>query len=223
MQTQGKESQGSMTPAEALELLREGNHRFRKNLKANRNLLDQVEATRGGQWPFAVVLSCIDSRTSIELTFDQGLGDVFSARIAGNFVNEDILGSMEFACKVAGAKLVLVLGHSHCGAVKGACDGVRMGNLTAVMEKLEPAVKATEQPTDASERTSANPDFVQSVAVQNVHRTVEEIRGRSEVLRDLEASGAIAMVGGMYDVETGVVEFHPSTSPALATASESAV
>ena len=140
MRTHNKESQSTITPQIALDILKDGNKRFVSNLKLNRNLLQQVNETQDGQWPFAVVLSCIDSRTSAELIFDQGLGDVFSVRIAGNIVNEDILGSMEFACKVAGSKLIVVLGHTKCGAVKGACDYVEMGNLTALLSKIRPAV-----------------------------------------------------------------------------------
>ena len=140
MKAHNKETQAQMTPRKALQFLQEGNNRFINNLKANRNLLEQVNETRDGQWPFATILSCIDSRTSAELIFDQGLGDIFSVRIAGNIVNTDILGSMEFACKVAGSKLIVVLGHSKCGAVKGACDHVEMGNLTELLSKIQPAV-----------------------------------------------------------------------------------
>ncbi len=213
--TQQKATQDTMVPAQALELLREGNKRFQSNLKANRNLLEQVNLTRDGQWPFAVILSCIDSRTSAELIFDQGLGDIFSVRIAGNFVNEDILGSMEFSCKVAGAKLVLVLGHTHCGAIKGACDGVELGNLTTMLQKIKPAVKTVKSPEDPKLRTSANSEFVQQVALNNVLQTVEQIRAKSSVLSDLEEEGSIAIVGAMYDVQSGDVEFFPSDSSAL--------
>ena len=199
--------QSRTTPAEALERLREGNARFRSGQTTERDLMQQVAETTGGQWPLAVVLSCIDSRTSSELIFDQGIGDLFNARIAGNFQNEDILGSMEFACKVAGAKLVLVLGHSHCGAIKGACDGVELGNLTAMLKKLRPAVDAVATPTEQSERTSANGEFVEAVARENVRATVEAIAARSDVLRELRDEGAIAIVGGMYDITTGAVEF----------------
>ena len=214
METQVKETQDALTPAAALNLLREGNERFRAGKMANRDLLRQVKDTSGGQWPFAVVLSCIDSRTSSELVFDQGIGDIFNARIAGNFVNEDILGSMEFACKLAGSKLVVVLGHTHCGAVKGACDGARLGNLSRLIEKLEPTVEATDLP-NSGERNSSNAEFVQAVAVNNVHNTIAEIRRRSSVLQELESSGAIGIVGGMYDIGTGEVELYDSESPAL--------
>tara|TARA_R110000737_G_scaffold352259_2_gene397508 strand:- start:280 stop:873 length:594 start_codon:yes stop_codon:yes gene_type:complete len=194
-----------MTPAKALEFLKQGNERFQNNLKANRNLLEQVNDTSEGQWPFAVILSCIDSRVSAELVFDQGLGDIFSVRIAGNFVNEDILGSMEFACKIAGSKLVVVLGHSKCGAIKGVCDNVTMGNLTALMSKLKPAVEAVKEPSE--NRNSGNADFVDNVAQMNVRMTIGNIKSRSTILNDMFSKGEIGIVGGMYDVETGVVRF----------------
>lgn len=196
-----------MTPDNALQLLQEGNERFARNLKANRNLLQQVNETRDGQWPFAVILSCIDSRVSAELVFDQGLGDIFSVRIAGNFVNEDILGSIEFGCKVAGAKLVIVLGHRHCGAIKGVCDGVELGHLTTLLGKLKPAVDATPEPADPALRSSKNTEFVQAVAQKNVEMTVATILERSAVLRTMREAGEIDVVGAMYDVESGAVEF----------------
>ena len=157
MKAHNKETQAQMTPRKALQFLQEGNNRFINNLKANRNLLEQVNETRDGQWPFATILSCIDSRTSAELIFDQGLGDIFSVRIAGNIVNTDILGSMEFACKVAGSKLIVVLGHSKCGAVKGACDHVKLGNLTELLSKIQPAVY--EESTITEDRSSSNSAF----------------------------------------------------------------
>jgi carbonic anhydrase len=205
MRTQTKELQTDLDPARALDILKDGNKRFINNLKANRNLLQQVNDTAEGQFPFAVILSCIDSRTSAELIFDQGLGDIFSVRIAGNFVNEDILGSMEFACKAAGSKLVVVLGHSQCGAVKGACDDVRMGNLTAMLAKIRPAV---ERAKTNGERNSGNPEFVQEVADINVDIAMEQIRSRSPILKEMEDKGEIDIVGGMYDVGTGEVRFH---------------
>lgn len=207
MYTHTRETQASMTPATALTILRDGNARFQSNLKANRNLLQQVNETRDGQWPFAIILSCIDSRTSIELIFDQGLGDVFSVRIAGNFVNDDILGSMEFACKVAGSKLVVVLGHSHCGAIKGACDDVKLGHLSGLLDKLKPAVKHVAGTALPGARSSGNEAFVQAVAEENVRLTMQNIRERSAVLRELLDQGAIDIVGGMYDVQTGAVDF----------------
>ena len=207
MQTQTQESQASLTPVEALQILKEGNARFCANIKADRDLLQQVDETRDGQWPFAAVLSCVDSRTSAELILDQGLGDIFSVRIAGNFLNDDILGSLEFACGVAGAKLIVVLGHSRCGAIKGACDAVELGNLTGLLRKIQPAVDAVPNPTDPESRTSANAEFVESVAHQNVLRTVRGITERSDVLQELKASGSIEIVGGMHDITTGTVKF----------------
>lgn len=212
MRTHTRETQQSLTPAAALQILREGNERFQANLKANRNLLQQVNDTRDGQFPFAAILSCIDSRTSAELIFDQGLGDVFSVRIAGNFVNDDILGSLEFACKVAGSKLIVVLGHSSCGAIKGACDDVRLGHLTGMLAKIKPAVESVCEPAAKAERTSRNEAFVQAVANANIDLAVAQIRERSQVLRELLDQGQIALVGGMYDVTSGAVEFH--TTPA---------
>ncbi|HQW02463.1 MAG TPA: carbonic anhydrase family protein [Saprospiraceae bacterium] len=206
MKTLTKEMQVSLTPVMAIELLREGNKRFVNNLKVNRNLLQQVNETSGGQYPLAVVLSCIDSRTSAELIFDQGLGDIFSVRIAGNIINEDILGSMEFACKVAGAKALVVLGHSKCGAVKGACDHVEMGNLTNLLSKLQPAVYA--EKTVTTDRTSANDEFVEKVATLNVKMAMHQIHDKSTILNDMIQKGEIAIIGGMYNVETGVVDFY---------------
>lgn len=196
-----------MTPKKALEFLQEGNERFQKNLKANRNLLQQVNETKDGQFPFATILSCIDSRVSAELVFDQGLGDIFSVRIAGNFVNEDILGSMEFACKLAGTKLLVVLGHTSCGAVKGACDHARLGNLTTLINKIEPAVEAVSEPKDESLRNSKNLDFVDAVAVKNVELTLDNIRQQSPILKEMEEKGEIAIVGAMYDLSDGKVSF----------------
>lgn len=206
MKTLTKETQAALTLPQAVELLKEGNKRFVNNLKMNRNLLQQVNETSEGQHPFAVILSCIDSRTSSELIFDQGLGDVFSVRIAGNILNEDILGSMEFACKVAGAKVIVVLGHSKCGAVKGACDDVKMGNLTALLAKLKPAVDA--EKSVLSNRTAGNSAFVEKVASLNVALTKERILKESPILKDMMEQGEIAIIGGMYDVETGVVDFY---------------
>jgi carbonic anhydrase len=207
MHTHTQATRETLTSEDALQILKEGNGRFRANLKANRNLLQQVNDTSEGQWPFAVVLSCIDSRTSAELIFDQGLGDIFSVRIAGNFLNEDILGSMEFSCAVAGAKLIVVLGHSHCGAIKGACDEVELGLLTGMLKKIKPAVDAVPKPTTPAERSSANPDFVGSVARENDRRSMDGILKQSDVLREMFNAESINIVGGMYDVETGEVEF----------------
>lgn len=208
MKAHTKETQATMTPQKAISFLKEGNQRFQKNLKANRNLLEQVNDTRNGQFPFATILSCIDSRVSAELIFDQGLGDIFSVRIAGNFVNEDILGSMEFACKLAGTKVIVVLGHTSCGAVKGACDDAKLGNLTALISKIKPAVNAVESPEDAQDRTSKNIDFVDKVAEKNVHLTMERIRKESPVLAEMEQNREIKIIGGMYDISTGAVNFY---------------
>ena len=208
MKVHTKETQASLTPRMALEILKEGNIRFISNLKAQRDLLAQVNATRDGQWPFAIILSCIDSRTSAELIFDQGLGDIFSVRIAGNIVNTDILGSMEFACKVAGSKLIVVLGHSKCGAVKGACDHVEMGNLTELLSKLQPAVYAESSVTDRDKRNSKNGIFVEHVSTINVKRGVKNIIERSFILEQMVEKGEIGVVGAMHNIETGEVEFY---------------
>ena len=209
MRTHNKESQSTITPSMALEILTDGNKRFVSNLKFNRNLLQQVNETRDVQWPFAIILSCIDSRTSAELIFDQGLGDIFSVRIAGNIVNEDILGSMEFACKIAGSKFIVVLGHTKCGAVKGACDHVELGNLTTLLSKLQPAVE--EETITRKDRNSKNSEFVENVASINVRRTVNEIMQRSPILNEMIQKGEIGICGAMYNVETGVVDFYENT------------
>lgn len=206
-----KEYQLSITPERALEILKEGNERFMNNLKANRDLLQQANQTRNGQWPFATILSCIDSRTSAELIFDQGLGDIFSIRIAGNIVNTDIIGSMEFACKLAGSKLLVVLGHSRCGAVKGACDHVEMGNLTELLAKLQTAVYLEKETLDESQRNSSNAVFVENVATISVKRSVQAIIERSYILEQMIENGKIAIIGAMHDLDTGMVEFYDDT------------
>jgi len=208
MKAHTQETQAAMTPASSLQALKDGNARFVENNRMNRDLNDQVADTASGQYPFATVLHCIDSRVSAELLFDQGIGDLFSVRIAGNFVNTDILGSMEFACKLAGTKVLMVLGHTACGAVKGACDHARLGNLTALIHKIEPAVAAVKEPAAESDRTSKNIDFVNAVAKKNVEMAMEDIRLRSTVLKDMEDAGEIKIVGGMYDISTGRVEFY---------------
>ena len=208
MNAQTKITQGKMTPKSAKEELVNGNKRFVESQKVNRDLLKQVEQTSTGQFPFATILSCIDSRVSSELIFDQGIGDIFSVRIAGNFVNEDILGSMEFACKLAGTKLIVVLGHTSCGAVKGACDHARLGNLTTLINKIEPAVEAVTEPKDESLRNSSNIEFVNEVAKKNVYMTIDNIRNSSEVLKAMEDAGEIDIIGGMYDIKTGEVSFY---------------
>tara|TARA_B100000809_G_scaffold266838_1_gene332073 strand:+ start:20911 stop:21540 length:630 start_codon:yes stop_codon:yes gene_type:complete len=207
MYTHTKQSQAEMTPDLSLKYLKEGNKRFQDNVRISRNLNEQVKETAEGQFPYATVLSCIDSRVSSELIFDQGMGDLFSIRIAGNFINEDILGSMEFACKLAGTKLVVVLGHTACGAVKGACDHARLGNLTALINKIEPAVDAVSEPNDESLRNSKNIDFVNNVAEMNVQMSIENIRNQSPVLAEMEANNEIKIVGGMYDISNGKVTF----------------
>jgi len=207
MNAQTKASQDAFSPAKALELLKEGNQRFVAKQTVNRDLNLQVEQTSTGQFPFATVLSCIDSRVPAELVFDQGIGDIFSVRIAGNFVNTDILGSMEFASKLAGTKLILVLGHTACGAVKGACDHAELGNLTSMLDNIAPAVEAITEPADAADRTSANIDFVNAVGTKNVELTIERIREESPVLAEMEQAGEIQIVGGMYDIATGKVNF----------------
>lgn len=205
MYTHSKETQSSLTPAAALQILKEGNQRFVNNLKANRNLLQQVNETSTGQFPFATILSCIDSRTSAELIFDQGLGDIFSIRIAGNILNEDILGSMEFATKVVGTKIIVVLGHTKCGAIVGACNHVEMGNLTTLLNKIQPAIVSEKTVTE--ERNGSNPEFVNKVTDIHVNLTLDRIRRESPIVAALEQEGSIKIIGGMYDVETGLVTF----------------
>jgi carbonic anhydrase len=211
VRTHTAESQKSTTPAKALQFLKEGNARFVNNLKFSRDLLQQANETRDGQWPVAAILSCIDSRTSAELIFDQGLGDIFSIRVAGNVVNTDIIGSLEFACLVAGSRLVVVLGHSRCGAIKGACDHMELGNLTELLSKIQPAVYEEAQTTDPSERHSRNATFVENVAALNVRRSVRAIVNRSFILEELISKGEAAIVGGMHDLDTGLVTFFDDT------------
>jgi carbonic anhydrase len=208
MKAHTKETQAAMTPESSLQALKDGNQRFINASQLVRDLNAQVDATSMGQYPFATVLHCIDSRVSAEHVFDQGIGDLFSIRIAGNFVNEDILGSMEFACKLAGTKVLVVLGHTACGAVKGACDHARMGNLTALINKIEPAVDAVELPVDESMRNSSNINFVNSVAAKNVEMTLIDIRKKSEILKEMEANGDLIIIGGMYDISNGKVTFY---------------
>ena len=207
MPTQTAESQSQMTPEMALELLKEGNRRFLRGAPRERKLNQQVIETAYGQYPFASIIGCIDSRVPTSLIFDQGIGSIFSARVAGNILNDDILGSLEFACKLAGAKLVVVLGHTSCGAVKGACDQAELGNLTALLSKINPAVLAVTEPENLEERTSKNATFVDAVALENVRLTVQNVRTYSNVLRSMEKEGAIKIIGAMYDVATGEVRF----------------
>jgi len=205
MKAHNAETQSTVTPQKALQFLKEGNERFVNNLKINRNLLNQVNDTRNGQWPFAVVLSCIDSRTSAELIFDQGLGDIFSVRIAGNIINDDILGSIEYACKIVGSKLVVVLGHSKCGAVLSACKDVKLGNITSLMDKIKTAVDAVKMNTEID--VSREAEFVEHVAHENINHSMNQIFEKSNILNELYEKGEIGMVSGYYDVETGAVEF----------------
>jgi len=205
MKTLTKEMQSAITPTMALNLLKDGNKRFVNNLKINRNLLQQANDTSDGQHPFAVILSCIDSRTSAELIFDQGLGDIFSVRIAGNIVNEDILGSMEFGCKVAGAKIIVVLGHTKCGAVKGACDHVELGNLTGLIAKIKPAVD--QEMSTTTNRNSSNSTFVENVAELNVSLSVKNILLKSPIIAEMVKNDEITIVGGVHDISTGEVKF----------------
>lgn len=202
--TQTKDTQASISPSEAVQLLKDGNARFVNKQTLGRDLNQQVSDTSTGQAPFAAVLGCIDSRVPAEMVFDQGIGDIFNVRIAGNFVNEDILGSLEFSCKAAGSKAIVVLGHVACGAVKGACDHVELGNLTGMLGKIMPAVDAIEESGD---RSSANADFVQKVSDLNVKMAVDAIRSKSPVLKEMEDNGEITIVGAMYDIRTGGVSF----------------
>ena len=202
------ETQTTVTPEKALNFLKEGNQRFVQNLKINRNLLEQVNDTRAGQWPFAVILSCIDSRTSAELIFDQGLGDIFSVRIAGNFVNKDILGSMEFGCNVAGSKLVVVLGHTKCGALKGGLDaqnieGMGMENLNHLVGHFQGCIDGLIK--EGEERSSSNSDLLERLNVCNIQKTMQDIRHQSTTLNQLEKDGKIKIVGANYCVDSGVV------------------
>lgn len=209
MKAHTRDTQATVTPATALDYLREGNERFRANLRANRDLLQQVNQTREGQFPFATVLSCIDSRTSAELIFDQGFGDIFSIRIAGTVINPDILGCMEFASKIAGSRLLVVLGHTNCGAIKGACDGVQMGNLSTLLNKIQPSVYF--ERTVREGRTSKNSEFVERVSRIQVYRSVESIIEQSLVLRELIEKGEVGLIGGSYSVDSGEVDFYEDT------------
>ena len=200
-----KESQDKITPQKALEFLKEGNLRFVNNLKTDRNLLKQVNQTSEGQFPFATILSCIDSRTLAELIFDQGLGDIFSIRIAGNVLNEDILGSMEYACNIAKSKIIVVLGHTNCGAIISACNNVEVGHLSFLLRKIRPAIER--EVTIIKERNGNNANFVNNVCINNVNQSIKQIREQSVILKDMENSGDILIIGGLYRVETGVVDF----------------
>lgn len=209
MKTLNKISQANITPTKALELLKAGNSRFVDNLRFNRNLLQMVNDTSDGQWPMAAIVSCMDSRTSAELVFDQGLGDIFSIRLAGGVISDNVLGSLEYACKVAGSKFIVVLGHTKCGAIKGACDAIEMGNLTGLLNKIAPAVFA--EKTVKNERNSHNSTFVEAVNNIHVERSVQAIMEQSNILRDMIQKGEVGIIGAVYDVETGIVSFKEHT------------
>lgn len=200
--TMTKAVQASITPGSAIDILKAGNTRFVAGQALARNVKSHVTQTALGQYPFASVLGCIDSRVAPELVFDQSIGDLFVARVAGNTVNEDILGSLEYTAKVAGSRLIVVLGHTNCGAIKGACDDVKIGNLTALLDKLKPAVAATQT---SGERNSKNHKFVDDVTEMNVDLVIQAIREKSPILKDLEASGKIRIVGAIYDTASGKV------------------
>jgi carbonic anhydrase len=206
MRTHTKETQDSLTPELALVILKEGNERFVSNIKAHRNLLQQVNETSSGQFPFATILSCIDSRISAELIFDQGLGDIFSIRIAGNILNEDILGSMEFACKISGSKLIVVLGHTNCGAIEGACNNIEFGNISRLLQKIKPAIE--QETLTKSDRNSSNKSFVMNVTINNIFHTVKKIREQSSLLVEMEEKNQIKIISGLYDVDNGKVVFY---------------
>ncbi|MBC8321048.1 MAG: carbonic anhydrase [Bacteroidetes bacterium] len=206
MLTENAASYSEMTPHLAIEILKEGNKRFADKKMLERDLPTEVKLTSNGQHPFAVVLNCMDSRVPAELIFDQGIGDIFNTRIAGNIINDDIIGSMEFACKIAGAKLIIVLGHTSCGAVKGACDRVKLGKLTGLLKKLEPAIITTITPK-GTDRSSENNEFVNRVAQKNVELTIENIKNQSPVLNMMIENHEIKLVGAIYDISNGVVEF----------------
>lgn len=204
MNTQTKETQSKLTPQDALAYLKEGNKRFIDNKKLGRDLLSQVSQTSTGQYPFAVVLGCIDSRVPVEIVFDQGVGDIFSTRVAGSVINEDVLGSIEYSCKVAGSKLVIVLGHSKCGAVTAACKDVELGNITALLSKIKPAVDSIKSNSNGD----INDEFVDQVIHENTKHSIERIRKESPILTELESNGDIKIVGAYYDVNTGAVQFY---------------
>ena len=205
MKSHTKETQDTLTPEHALDILKEGNIRFVNNIKAHRNLLQQVNETSSGQFPFAAILSCIDSRTSAELIFDQGLGDILSIRIAGNILNDDILGSMELACKIAGSKLIVVIGHTKCGAIEAACNNIELGNLTSLLRKIKPAIE-TENKTLLN-RNGTNIPYLYNVTVNNVFLTVKKIKEQSAILKEMEEKNEIKIIGGLHDIETGQVTF----------------
>ena len=204
-----KEQRDQLTPDQVVEMLKAGNERFRTGKMQAHDYLAQKRASAGGQYPAAAILSCIDSRAPAEIILDAGIGDTFNARVAGNIANDDIIGSLEFACAAAGAKVVLVMGHTACGAVKGAIDNVELGHLTTLLNKIKPAIPAT---TFSGEKTGKNAEFVDAVAATSVRRTVKELRQRSSVLAELEQQGKIKLVGSMYHLVGGRVEFYESST-----------
>ena len=201
-----KESQINISPTEVINILKEGNKRFINGNETKKDFSAEVKVTSSGQYPLACILGCIDSRVPAEIIFDQGIGDIFNVRIAGNFVNIDILGSMEFACKVAGSKVILVLGHSQCGAVKGACDGVKLGNLTSMLSNFDQVINSNQH--SEGERNSQNSEYVHLIAESNVKNSIEKIRTESPILKEMEDNGEIKIIGGMYYVSNGTVEFY---------------
>ena len=205
MWTNTKESQDKITPQKALAFLKEGNLRFLNNLKTHRNLLNQVNQTSEEQFPFATILSCIDSRTSAELIFDQGLGDIFSIRIAGNILNEDILGSMEYTCSITKSKIIVVLGHTNCGAIISACNNLETGHITTLLSKIKLAIDS--EVTIVKDRIGENANFVNKVCIANVKQSIRQIREQSSIIRNLENNGDIIIIGGLYSVENGKVIF----------------
>lgn len=210
MRTQTKELQEHLTPKDAHRILVEGNKRFAQNVRALRNLQSQVLETSTGQYPFAAILSCIDSRVPAELVFDQGIGDIFSIRVAGNVINEDVLGSMEFACKVTGSKIVVVMGHTKCGAVAAACNDVQLGNITSLLHKIKPAVASVQEQHASSENSHivlSSSEIVEKAIVQNVLLSIDTIRAKSPILAKMEQDGEIEIVGAVYSISTGEVTF----------------
>ncbi|MCU0328099.1 MAG: carbonic anhydrase family protein [Chitinophagales bacterium] len=199
-----KEQRDAMTPDEIIQSLKEGNQRFVSNTLTARDHSEQVRKSALGQFPKAVILSCLDSRVPVEDVFDRGIGDMFVGRVAGNFVNEDLLGSMEFGCKVAGAKVIMILGHEHCGAVKSAIDDVKLGNITAMLSKIKPAIAKV---TYNGEKTSKNEEFVHQVCESNVRHAMSEISAKSPILKELIDSGQLRVIGGVYDMDSGKVTF----------------
>lgn len=207
-----KETQAKITPAQVIQKLKDGNSRFVDGISTERDYRYQVQKTESGQYPAAVILSCIDSRTSSEIIFDQGIGDLFNVRIAGNFATPEIIGSIEYGCKVAGSKLVVVVGHNHCGGIKGTCDNVQLGNISAIVNEVKPALAYVKTPV-GEERTSKNHEFVEAVAKVNVQLTVKEILEKSDILREMKQAGQIDVIGALYDISTGKVEFINPADP----------